>query len=38
MNDISEMLGCRYPIIQGPMGVITSPELVAAVSALTSAN
>jgi enoyl-[acyl-carrier protein] reductase II len=32
MKDISEMLGCRYPIIQGPLGGITNPELVAAVS------
>jgi len=32
MKDISELLGCRYPIIQGAMGVICNPELVAAVS------
>ena len=32
MNAISELLGCRYPIIQGAMGVICNPELVAAVS------
>lgn len=32
MKDISELLGCRYPIIQGAMGVISNPELVAAVS------
>jgi len=32
MKDISEMLGCKYPIIQGPMGVICNPEFVAAVS------
>ncbi|MDY6851173.1 MAG: DUF561 domain-containing protein [Thermodesulfobacteriota bacterium] len=32
MKDISEMLGCRYPIIQGPIGGVTNPELVAAVS------
>jgi len=32
MKDISEMLGCRYPIIQGPLGGVTNPELVAAVS------
>ena len=32
MKDISEMLGCRYPILQGPLGGVTNPELVAAVS------
>ena len=32
MKDISEMLGSRYPIIQGAMGVISNPEMVAAVS------
>ncbi|WP_300464974.1 DUF561 domain-containing protein [Desulfobacula sp.] len=32
MNKISEMLKCKYPIIQGAMGVICNPELVAAVS------
>jgi enoyl-[acyl-carrier protein] reductase II len=32
MNDISELLGCKYPIIQGAMGVICNPEFVAAVS------
>lgn len=32
MKNISEMLGCKYPIIQGAMGVICNPELVAAVS------
>ncbi|WP_338606131.1 NAD(P)H-dependent flavin oxidoreductase [Desulfoferula mesophila] len=26
------MLGCRYPVIQGAMGVICNPEMVAAVS------
>jgi enoyl-[acyl-carrier protein] reductase II len=26
------MLGCKYPIVQGAMGVICNPELVAAVS------
>jgi len=26
------LLGCRYPVIQGAMGVISNPELVAAVS------
>lgn len=32
MKDVSEMLGCRYPIIQGAINRITNPELVAAVS------
>jgi enoyl-[acyl-carrier protein] reductase II len=32
MSIISEMLGCRYPVIQGAMGVISNPELVSAVS------
>lgn len=32
MNAVSKLLKCRYPIIQGAMGVICNPELVAAVS------
>jgi len=32
MIDISELLSCKYPIIQGAMGVICNPEFVAAVS------
>jgi enoyl-[acyl-carrier protein] reductase II len=32
MSNISELLGCQYPVIQGAMGVICNPELVAAVS------
>ena len=32
MPRISEMLGSQYPVIQGAMGVICNPELVAAVS------
>ena len=28
----TEPLGCRYPILQGAMGVICNPELVAVVS------
>ena len=32
MLDISELLGTEYPIIQGAMGVICNPEMVAAVS------
>ena len=32
MNRVSKILNIKYPIIQGPMAWITSPELVAAVS------
>jgi enoyl-[acyl-carrier protein] reductase II len=32
MNEMTDMLGCRHPIILGAMGVICNPELVAAVS------
>lgn len=32
MSRITDLLGCRYPVIQGAMGVICNPELVAAVS------
>jgi len=32
MNNILDMLGCRYPIIQGPIGSMNSPTMVAAVS------
>ncbi|MBU0515311.1 MAG: nitronate monooxygenase [Proteobacteria bacterium] len=32
MDTITGLLGCRYPVIQGAMGVISNPELVAAVS------
>ncbi len=31
MNKILEMLGCRYPIIQGPIGSMNNPAMVAAV-------
>lgn len=31
-NRVAEMLGCQYPIIQGAMGIISNPEMVAAVS------
>lgn len=31
-NRVIELLGCRHPILQGAMGVISNPELVAAVS------
>ena len=32
MNRISELLGCEVPVLQGAMGVISNPEMVAAVS------
>lgn len=32
VSRVTELLGSRYPIIQGAMGVICNPELVAAVS------
>jgi len=32
MKDVSELLGCKYPIVQGAMGVISNPEMVSAVS------
>jgi NAD(P)H-dependent flavin oxidoreductase YrpB (nitropropane dioxygenase family) len=32
MTRVTELLGCRYPILQRAMGVIGNPELVAAVS------
>ena len=32
MESISHLTGSRYPIIQGAMGVISNPEMVAAVS------
>lgn len=32
MSKLLEMLGCRYPIIQGPIGMFNSPRMVAAVS------
>ena len=32
MSQLLDMLGSRYPIIQGPIGSINSPELVAAIS------
>lgn len=31
-NRVAEMLNCQYPIIQGAMGIISNPEMVAAVS------
>lgn len=32
MSELLKMLGCRYPIIQGPIGMFNSPTMVAAVS------
>ena len=32
MNRITEMLGCKYPIIQAPMGWIARSQLASAVS------
>lgn len=32
MNQVTELLGVKYPIIQGAMGVISNPEMVSAVS------
>ena len=32
MNRITEMLGCKYPIIQSPMGWIARSQLASAVS------
>ncbi len=32
MNAVCNLLKCQYPILQGAMGVICNPELVAAVS------
>jgi len=32
-NKVTEILGCKYPIVQGAIGVICNPELAAIVSA-----
>ena len=32
MSQILEILGCKYPIIQGPIGALNNPKMVAAVS------
>jgi len=32
MSELLKMLSCRYPIIQGPIGMFNSPKMVAAVS------
>ena len=32
MSRVTELLGCEHPILQGAMGVISNPEMVAAVS------
>ena len=31
-NRVTAMLGCKHPVIQGAMGIISNPEMVAAVS------
>jgi enoyl-[acyl-carrier protein] reductase II len=32
MSRVTELLGCEHPVVQGAMGVISNPEMVAAVS------
>lgn len=32
MSQLSDMLGCTYPIIQGPIGMLNDPKMIAAVS------
>jgi enoyl-[acyl-carrier protein] reductase II len=32
MSRLLDILGCKYPIIQGPIGAINSPEMTAAIS------
>jgi len=32
MQQLLDLLGCRYPIIQGPIGALNSPRLVSAIS------
>ena len=32
MSELLKMLGCRYPIIQGPIGMFNSPKMIASVS------
>lgn len=32
MNGLLDILGCKYPIIQGPIGALNDPAMVAAVS------
>jgi len=32
MSDLLDMLGCRHPIIQGPIGSMNNPAMVAAIS------
>ena len=32
MSQLLEILGCKYPIIQGPIGALNDPKMVAAVS------
>ena len=32
MSQLLDMLGCTYPVLQGPIGMLNSPDMVAAVS------
>jgi len=32
MSQLTEMLGCEYPIIQGPVGTLNDPKMISAVS------
>ncbi len=32
MTKLLEILGCKYPIIQGPIGQLNDPKMVAAIS------
>ncbi|MBT6613780.1 MAG: nitronate monooxygenase, partial [Deltaproteobacteria bacterium] len=32
MSQLLDILGCKYPIIQGPIGALNNPKMVAAVS------
>jgi enoyl-[acyl-carrier protein] reductase II len=32
MTELLDMLGCKYPVIQGPIGQLNDPKMVAAVS------
>lgn len=32
MSALLDLLGCEYPVIQGPIGQLNDPKMVAAVS------
>ena len=32
MSQLLDMLGCRYPVIQGPIARTNSPQMIAAIS------